>query len=162
MSPDRQEFASMASPAELSRLTWWRRPRRLYILQYNCSSGSHHPPKSKYSKLVALALLLRGCDDGRRLTFWPPRRVQRWSSLDELLLPASSLTRNTRNTRHRAPLGHDLDCEQSHGRLGRGRPTATPEPKEPPEVLSLSVISSAGGRRRSTTTVPWLSPQGDA
>ena len=28
----------------------------------------------------------------------PLRRVQRWSSLDELLLPASSLTRNTRNT----------------------------------------------------------------
>ena len=50
----------MASPAELSRLTWWRRPRRLYILQYNCSSGSHHPPKSKYSKLVALALLPAG------------------------------------------------------------------------------------------------------
>ena len=28
--------------------------------------------------------------------FLPPRRVQRWSSLAELLLPASSLTRNTR------------------------------------------------------------------
>ena len=28
---------------------------------------------------VALALLLAGGDDGRRLPFSPPRRVQRWS-----------------------------------------------------------------------------------
>ena len=39
------------------------------------------------------------CDDGQRLPLSPLRRVQRWSSLDELLLPASSLTRNSRNRR---------------------------------------------------------------
>ena len=46
---------------------------------------------------VALALLFAVVTKGDACFFSPPRRVQRWSSLAELLLPASSLTRNTRN-----------------------------------------------------------------
>ena len=46
----------------------------------------------------ALALLLAVVTKGDACFLSPPRRVQRWSSLDdELLLPASPLTRNTRN-----------------------------------------------------------------
>ena len=33
---------------------------------------------------------------GDAYLFWPPRRVQRWGSLAEQPLPASSLTRNSR------------------------------------------------------------------
>ena len=44
---------------------------------------------------VALALLFAVVMKGDACPFWPPRRVQWWSSLVELLLlPASSLTRN--------------------------------------------------------------------
>ena len=44
--------------------------------------------------------------------------MQRWSSLDELLLPASSLTRNTRNTRNTQPAwsGSVIKGGASHNR----------------------------------------------
>jgi len=47
---------------------------------------------------VAIALLLAVVTTGDAYLLSPPRRVQWWSSLAELLLPASSLTRNTRNS----------------------------------------------------------------
>ena len=52
--------------------------------------------------LLACGACLAACgdDDGQRPPLSPPRRVQRWSSLAELLLPASSLTRNTRNLKY--------------------------------------------------------------
>ena len=56
-------------------------------------------------RLSFLALAVCGGDDGRRLPLFHRlhcRRVQRLGSLDEKPLPASSLTRNSRNSRHRA------------------------------------------------------------
>ena len=55
---------------------------------------------------VALASLFAVVTKGDACFFSPPRRVQRWSSLAELLLPASSLTRNSRNSRRCSSLNN--------------------------------------------------------
>ena len=47
---------------------------------------------------AALAMLLAVVTTGNAYLFWPLRRVQWWGSLAEKPLPASSLTRNSRNT----------------------------------------------------------------
>ena len=48
--------------------------------------------------VVALALLSAVVKKGDAYLFSPPRRVQRWGSLVEQPLPASSLNRNSRNS----------------------------------------------------------------
>ena len=48
--------------------------------------------------IVALALLFAVVMQGDAYLFSPPRRVQRWGSLVEQPLPASSLNRNSRNS----------------------------------------------------------------
>ena len=51
--------------------------------------------------IVALALLFAVVMQGDAYLFSPPRRVQRWGSLVEQPLPASSLNRNSRKQNDR-------------------------------------------------------------
>ena len=66
---------------------------------------------------VALALLFAVVTKGDACFFWPLRRVQRWSSLAELLLPASSLTRS-KYSKYWHPLHNKWQmCDDSAARV---------------------------------------------
>ena len=66
----------------------------------------------------------------RNVIIIDPRRVQRWSSLAELLLPASSLTRNSRNSRNPGcGRGGETQCHHQHHRY---RPPHTERAEEKP------------------------------
>ena len=66
----------------------------------------HHDPPFAFAQwlrcclLCSACLAVCGCDEGRAYLSSPPRRVQRLGSLAEQPLPASSLTRNSRNSRN--------------------------------------------------------------
>ena len=89
---------------------------------------------------------------------WPLRRVQRWSSLAELLLPASSLTRNTRNTRHPPQVGFCF----SHHHPGRRRSSFfTPLQRGEGCRDRLNTDQAAVGRENSTKIPsPRMDPAG--
>ena len=76
---------------------------------------------------VALALLFAVVTEGDAYLFSPPRRVQWWGSLAEQPLPASSLTRNSRNSRewahclqNRSPAPCFNRAIRRHARRARG------------------------------------------
>ena len=98
--------------------------------------------------------------------FSPPRRVQRWSSLAELLLPASSLTRNTRRQKLAKKDQKSLKLTfffSFRPHLGIALPGAAPRcaklaKKRPKIIFKMAFFFFFSASPRARDSAPWRRP----